>query len=93
MHYPAAYQNPMPHKAIGGTHTKQLLCSAHGVCGAPTSLDPWLNWRGGPPLGVGRGRVACRSIANGTTRREIEAGRRTVRRGAIGVGRGKSSLC
>ena len=42
----------MPHPAIGGTRTKQLLCSAHGVCGAPTSLDPWLNWRGGPPLGA-----------------------------------------
>eukprot|EP01050_Picozoa_sp_SAG11_P009553 SAG11_NODE_908_length_6589_cov_5.484129_4_plen_206_part_00 len=51
VHYPAAYELPMPHPQIGGTHLKQMLCTPAGVCGTPRSLDRDLSWRGGPPLG------------------------------------------
>ena len=51
VHYPAAYELPMPHPKIGGTHLKQMICTPAGVCGAPTSLEHDLSWKGGAPLG------------------------------------------
>lgn len=38
--------------SVGGNNSKQLLCSSAGACNTPTSLDPWLVWRGAfYPLG------------------------------------------
>ena len=51
VHYPAAYELPMPHPQIGGSHLKQMVCTPAGVCGEPRSLDRDLVWKGGPPLG------------------------------------------
>jgi len=51
VHYPAAYESPMPHPQIGGSHLKQMICTPAGVCGEPRSLDRDLAWHGGAPLG------------------------------------------
>jgi hypothetical protein len=48
VHYPAAYWGGgTGHPVIGGDYTKQLLCSADGSCGAPTSTA--LYWPGCAP--------------------------------------------
>ena len=55
VHYPTPGQDSgraSGHRGIGGTNTKQMICEASGQCDPPTSLDPWLVWPGGWPLGL-----------------------------------------
>eukprot|EP01047_Picozoa_sp_COSAG01_P018073 COSAG01_NODE_971_length_12373_cov_114.625957_5_plen_820_part_00 len=48
VHYPHAYwQEGAGHPNVGGTYTKQLICSSDGLCGAPTPT--MLYWPGCSP--------------------------------------------
>eukprot|EP01048_Picozoa_sp_COSAG05_P013660 COSAG05_NODE_1474_length_4783_cov_4.459863_6_plen_193_part_00 len=59
VHYPAAYYSTGK-PAVGGTWTKQLLCSSDGSCGVPTETA--LYWPGCSPTPDPHCRMVCPRI-------------------------------